>query len=102
MDQLMILKRLIPEADEIDLQIELDMACMTIYNRRCGVYDGQSDVEPQYRGLQLEMAVASYNKRGAEGQTSHSENGVSRVYSGAGQYPATLLNQIIPKLRGVK
>lgn len=39
-------------------------------------------VEPEYEGLVLAMAIDIYNKIGAEGQRSHSENGISRSYSG--------------------
>lgn len=36
-----------------------------------------------YDALQIEAAVYLLNKRGAEGQTSHSENGISRSYESA-------------------
>ena len=35
------------------------------------------------------------NKRGAEGQTSHSENGISRSYENA-DIPESMLKSIIP------
>lgn len=35
------------------------------------------------------------NKRGAEGQTAHSENGISRSYED-GDVPPTLLRDIVP------
>ena len=34
-------------------------------------------------GKQIEIAVYLYNKQGAEGQTAHSENGISRTYESA-------------------
>jgi hypothetical protein len=37
-----------------------------------------------------------FNKRGAEGETSHSENGVSRTYSSA-SVSEELLREITPK-----
>jgi len=45
--------------------------------------------------LQLEIATYLLNKRGAEGQTAHSENGISRSYESA-DVPSSMLNQIVP------
>lgn len=56
-------------------------------------------VEAQYESVAVDMVVYSYAKRGAEGQTSHSENGVMRMYEGASAYPASLTSQIAPKVR---
>lgn len=57
--------------------------------------DPKREVESQYELLQCRMAAYDWNKRGAEGQTSHSENGVSRGYEN-GDYPASLVAQITP------
>ena len=53
------------------------------------------EVPQKYEYLQLMMCVQLYNKKGAEGQTSHSENGITRNYE-AGDIPQSLLKQIIP------
>ena len=37
----------------------------------------------EYNSLTLDIAVELYNKRGAEGEVAHSENGVSRTYDSA-------------------
>lgn len=52
-------------------------------------------VEPQYKNLQVKIAIELFNKQGIEGQTSHSENGVSRSFQNADVSNA-LLSQIIP------
>lgn len=52
-------------------------------------------IEPQYEMLQVRIAQALYNKLGAEGQTSHSENGISRNY-GTDGIPLSLLREIVP------
>ena len=39
--------------------------------------------------------VPEQYKRGAEGQTAHSENGISRSYESA-DVPSSMLNQIVP------
>lgn len=50
---------------------------------------------PRYATLQVEIAQFLYLKAGAEGQTAHSENGVSRTYAGDG-IPESLLGRITP------
>lgn len=52
-------------------------------------------VPPQYDTLQLEIAAFMLNKRGAEGQTTHSENGIQRQYE-TGDVPASMLKTITP------
>ncbi len=52
-------------------------------------------MESQFADLQIEIAVFLYNKLGAEGETSHSENGVSRMYENA-HIPDSMLNTIVP------
>jgi hypothetical protein len=45
--------------------------------------------------LQVRVAVYLYNKIGAEGQISHSENGISRGYE-PGDIPESLLKEVTP------
>lgn len=45
-----------------------------------------------YEQIQIQLAVELYSKRGAEGQTSHSENGISRSWPEKNR----LLAQIMP------
>lgn len=54
-----------------------------------------TDVPAQYDYLQVEIAAYMLNKRGAEGQTSHTENGVTRQYENA-DIPASMLKAITP------
>ena len=44
------------------------------------------------------IAVDLFNKLGAEGETAHSENGVSRTY-GAENVSTDLLAEIMPKAK---
>lgn len=53
-------------------------------------------LEDRFKDLQLRIAVDLFNKRGAEGETAHSENGVSRTY-GAENVSSDLLAEITPK-----
>lgn len=45
--------------------------------------------------IQLRIAVELFNKMGAEGQTQHQENGVSRTWE-AGDVSPSLLKLIVP------
>lgn len=64
---------------------------------------GQSDVLPDtafYRSWVVRAALEMISRAGAEGQTSHSENGISRTFSGATVSPE-LLSEIIPKAKAI-
>lgn len=54
-----------------------------------------TEVPEQYSLLQVEIAVYLLNKRGAEGEAAHSENGISRTYED-GDVPPSMLRQIVP------
>jgi hypothetical protein len=49
----------------------------------------------EYSDIELNIAVYLYNKMGAEGQTSHNENGVNRSYESAG-IPTSFTRDITP------
>ena len=53
------------------------------------------DVPIKYEHLQIEIAAYMLNKRGAEGQTMHTENGIQRQYENA-DIPASMLKEITP------
>lgn len=57
-----------------------------------------NEVESQYSTVQIKMAIEMYSKMGAEGQTSHTENGISRMYEKADLSPS-LMSQITPVVR---
>lgn len=54
-----------------------------------------SDVPSRYQNLQCEIAVYLLNKRGAEGETTHNENGINRSYENGG-IPDSMLKQVVP------
>lgn len=58
----------------------LDLAKEKILNKRYPHGTDKTEVDPQYENLQCELTIALYNQMGAEGEKSHSENGVSRSY----------------------
>lgn len=55
------------------------------------------EVPRRYGVLQCEIANYLLNKRGAEGQTAHSENGVNRTYESA-DVPESLMSEVIPNV----
>lgn len=72
-----------------------------VLNRRFpfGYPDG-TEVPHQYERIQLSIALELFSKMGAEGETSHNENGISRTYE-AGDVSPSLLKQIMPMCAGV-
>lgn len=67
-----------------------------ILNRRYpfGVPEGAT-ISALHEQIQLRMAVELFNKMGAEGQTEHAENGVTRKWE-AGDVSPSLLRLIVP------
>lgn len=58
-------------------------------------------VPTAYEHIQLQIAVELFSKMGAEGQTAHGENGISRTYESADVSPS-LLKRIVPVCGSVK
>ena len=77
----------------------LNIAGSKIINRAYPYDDTVTEVPRRYGYLQCDIAAYLLNKRGAEGQTSHSENGVSRSYASA-DVPEAMLSEIIPHVGG--
>ena len=75
----------------------LKVAGEKIINRAYPYDDTVTEVPRRYGVLQCEIAQYLLNKRGAEGQTAHSENGVSRTYASA-DVPESLLSEVIPNV----
>lgn len=66
-----------------------------VLNRAYPFDDTVTDIPDRYIGNVIEIASYLLNKRGAEGETTHSENGISRTY-GAASVPEDMLKRIIP------
>ena len=89
-EQMVILMGRPCEGDVFDACLE--MAKRKILNRRFPYGTTLKDVEEIYDQLHIELAICIYNKRGADGESSHSENGVSRVYRSENE----ILQEIVP------
>ena len=94
MSQLTVLKSLVSttESDDV-LTFYLDRASAIICDLR-----HSATLESSYNTNQIAIAIDLYNKRGAEGETAHSENGMARTYSSADVSPE-LIAEITPYIR---
>lgn len=77
------------------IQAYLEAAAEGILRKRYPFGSEGKEVPDQYCRLQCEIAAYLINKRGAEGQLSHNENGVSRSYE-ASYIPSSMLKWVIP------
>jgi hypothetical protein len=94
-EKLEMLEAMVDETDEDVLSTYLNLAGAKIIAKAFPYTEGVIEVPAKYHYLQIEIAVYMLNKRGAEGQTSHSENGISRSYESA-DVPASMLSSITP------
>ncbi len=85
------------ESDDV-LDAMLANAAALVLNKMFpfGYPDGTT-VPARYEYLQIQLAVELYSKRGAEGQTGHNENGISRSWP----EKSRLLAQIMPQCGSV-
>ena len=98
MTQLERLKiRITEKVNDIELEDILESAKAVILSRRFPFGEQPTEIEDKYKDLQIRIAVEMFNKRGAEGETAHSENGVSRSYASA-NVSEDLLKEITPKV----
>lgn len=99
MEQIERLKIRLQQVDEElgdPLLIELlESAKAAILARRFPFGNLPTKLESRYFDLQIRIAMDLYNKIGAEGEMSHSENGTSRSYQSS-WISEDLLNEITP------
>ena len=92
-------KSILPDTDTDEvLDAMLLNAGALILNRMYPFgYDETMTVPPRYERIQIQLAVELYTRRGAEGQSAHSENGISRSWS----EESSLLKKILPNCGSV-
>ena len=73
----------------------LTIAGKKIIERRYPYDDSVTEVPARYGYLQCEIATYLLNKRGAEGEIAHSENGINRTYESA-NVPESMLRDVTP------
>jgi hypothetical protein len=98
-EKLKLLRTMVGQSDNENWTDEvllayLDIAGREIIRRAYPYKDDMTEVPDKYNTLQCEIATYLLNKRGAEGETSHSENGISRNYENAG-VPESMLKSVV-------
>jgi len=83
------------QADTDRLSIYLDIAKTIILNKAYPFGTQSEDVPAKYENIQLNVATYLYNKRGAEGESQHDENGIKRTYESA-DVPESMLRDVVP------
>ncbi len=95
-EKLTLLKAMVGSSDTDDVLLAyLDIAGAKIMNRAYPFGTDETEVPARYEFLQCEIAAYLLNKRGAEGQTAHGENGISRSYESA-DVPESMLGAVTP------
>ena len=101
-EKILLVKAMTGESADTVVSAYLSMARQAILNR---AYPFLSDAElsemsvpTRYENLQCEIAAYLLNKRGAEGETAHNENGINRSYENGG-IPDSMLKQVVPFCR---
>ena len=89
----------IEDADIPTLRYEIKRAIAQINRCRRFKATEEHPYDKKYEDLIIPLAISSFAKIGAEGETVHSENGITRHYTSGGDYPKELLNEIIPLVR---
>jgi len=98
-----MLRRMGEEDDQGILEVYLELAGQKILNRMYPYvedYEGL-EVPDRYTAVQLKIANYMLNKRGAEGQIQHIENGIHRNY-GAADIPDGMLMEIVPFCQAIR
>lgn len=90
-----MLEAITGETEEAVLSTYLTLAAGVVLRKAFPFGDGTETVPAKYDTVQIEIAAYMLNKRGAEGESAHSENGVTRYYED-GDIPPTLLRRILP------
>ena len=82
------------ESDESLLTTLLSVAETKVLNRLYPFDETKTVVPPKFSNV-LEIAVYLYNRRGSEGEISHSEGDISRSYASA-SVPEAMFAGIVP------
>ena len=89
----------VTDSDKPLLEYEVERAIAEI--NKCRRFTPTNDAlyDRKYESLIIPLCISAFAKSGAEGQTSHTENGIVRNYTSGGDYPKDMLNGIIPLVK---
>lgn len=102
-----MLRTLIGDSDSKEdistLSVYLEMAGAKILERLYPYRENWDDlkVPDKYSMLQLKISCYMLNKRGAEGQIQHIENGIHRNYGDA-DIPENMLSDLVPFAQAIR
>lgn len=96
-----IVSHMTDETDDSTLSAYIDFAKAAIMNKVYPYGDIPKKFPHRYDQTAIEIAVYMLNKRGAEEQTSHAENGITRHFE-SGSIPDSLLNNLTPYVSVIK
>lgn len=99
-EKITMLRVMVGNDDSLDWSDDVLLTYLTIAGKKIinRAYPYREDIEivpKRYSVLQCEIACYLLNKRGAEGETSHSENGINRAY-GSADVPESMLSIVVP------
>lgn len=104
-EKIVILQRMLDDTGDSDevLSVYLDLAEQKILNRMYPFKDDYTGLElpDRYNMVQINIAVYLLNKRGAEGEIQHIENGIHRNY-GASDIPDGMLKDVVPFSQAIR
>lgn len=92
-------KRIGFDVTDEDISDEITDAINFVNNRRGFKPTSSCLYEEKYSSIIIDLALSAIAKYGAEGEISHSENGIGRSYENGGKYPYTLIMQVPPLAR---
>lgn len=90
-----MLQTMTGETDINTLSVYLALAKNIVLAKAYPYAETLPEMPEKYDSVQVEIAAFMLNKRGAEGETAHSENGVSRSYENS-DIPSRLICRITP------
>ena len=90
-----ILKDMTGETNDQLLSTYLELAQNIVIQHAFPFGNYSNEDMAMYNDVLLEIAAYMLNKRGAEGETAHMENGINRYYED-GSIPPSILRRIVP------
>lgn len=84
----------VPDGPVIDS--EMKRAIGEINRCRRFIPTDSQPYDKKYEDMIVPLCMFSLARVGIEGETSHSENGIQRIYAGDSDYPQDLLSKIVP------
>lgn len=85
------------DTDEVLDNVLADAEALVLNRMYPFGYPDGTVVPARYERIQIQLAVELYSRRGAEGQTGHSENGITRNWP----EKSALLNRVMPHVGSV-